>query len=262
MKHRFELLAALEEPVTTLHVQIERCWFGDLEEWDFSDLSAPHWRLYWNDRAGAQIQSADGTVAIPPGEFVVIAPDTPFATRLRNPVHHLYIHFTSMANRALKGAVTTFRVDPWRDLLNELLKSMRDGRQGSACMAAYALVHIALSQVQADTASRVFKDARVNASIIHMQKSFGSDVRNSELARQVGMNTTAFIRLFKENTGTTPHAYLARLRIEQACILLQRSEISIGEIAERTGFSDRYHLSHVFARLRGISPAAYRRRKV
>ncbi len=40
--------------------------------------------------------------------------------------------------------------------------------------------------------------------------------------------------------------------------MLSHSEISIKDVAEATGFCDRYHFSRVFKQLRGVGPAEYR----
>ena len=50
-----------------------------------------------------------------------------------------------------------------------------------------------------------------------------------------------------------------RQRVERACVLLHATGNSIEQIAEATGFCDRYHFTRVFTRLRGVSPAAFRK---
>jgi transcriptional regulator GlxA family with amidase domain len=84
-------------------------------------------------------------------------------------------------------------------------------------------------------------------------------VPNRALARLAGMNVNAFIRLFKSRTGFSLQAYSRTKRVERACDLLLHSDASLEQVAERSGFSDRYHFSRVFKKVRGISPARFRK---
>ena len=73
------------------------------------------------------------------------------------------------------------------------------------------------------------------------------------------MSKNAFMRLFKAQYGLTPHTVIQRKRIEKACIMLHFSNASIEQIAEATGFCDRFHFSRTFKHIQGIAPAAFRR---
>ncbi len=70
-----------------------------------------------------------------------------------------------------------------------------------------------------------------------------------------------FLRAFESTMGFPPITYLIRLRIRQACKLLQRSDQSITEIAMAVGFSDSNYFSRQFRMLTGSSPREYRNRQ-
>ena len=53
--------------------------------------------------------------------------------------------------------------------------------------------------------------------------------------------------------------YLTELRIEEAKKLLLETDMTVGEIADETGFSDTSYFSKVFLKSVGISPSCYRR---
>ena len=67
-------------------------------------------------------------------------------------------------------------------------------------------------------------------------------------------------RLFKENTGFPPMAYLTHLRMIEACRLLDTTDWKVAAVAMDVGYSDPYHFSRVFSRVIGQSPRAYRNR--
>ncbi len=77
-----------------------------------------------------------------------------------------------------------------------------------------------------------------------------------EIARATGVNRFLLLRYFKRVLGTTPHAYLIRIRIERAQDILQRSS-SLAEVAALFGFADQAHFTRLFKRLVGMTPGEY-----
>ena len=102
-------------------------------------------------------------------------------------------------------------------------------------------------------------ESRLLPALSYMQNHLHRKLSTDNLARISGMSVNHFIRIFKEVYGLTPYRYLTLQRCEQVAIRLEQSELSIEQIAEETGFCDRYHLTKVFRKIRGLSPAAYRR---
>lgn len=80
----------------------------------------------------------------------------------------------------------------------------------------------------------------------------------SALCQEVGMSRTVLYNKLKLLTGLNIKEYVTRIRIEQACILIRDSQISITEIAERTGFSSSRYFSTVFKQYMGITPSQYK----
>lgn len=81
-----------------------------------------------------------------------------------------------------------------------------------------------------------------------------------ELARRAMLSERTFARRFRDETGTTPGAWLARQRVARAQELLESTDASVEEIARLVGFGAAAVLRHHFARTLGTSPVAYRRR--
>jgi AraC family transcriptional regulator len=84
------------------------------------------------------------------------------------------------------------------------------------------------------------------------------DLSLQELSNLVQMSPHYFSKLFKQSTGTTPHQYVIRCRIERAKCLMGQSKLSLAEIAIQVGFVDQSHLHRHFTRLVGITPKNYR----
>jgi len=79
------------------------------------------------------------------------------------------------------------------------------------------------------------------------------------LADIAGMDRFRFLRSFKQRFGTPPYAYLQRLRLENAAVLIQSTDLPLTDIAYDTGFSSSSRLSEAFRRQFGHSPSVWRR---
>ena len=64
--------------------------------------------------------------------------------------------------------------------------------------------------------------------------------------------------LFHRRIGMSIPVYIAKLRVEQAKVLLSNTQNSIANIALQVGFNDPAYFSRVFARYTGMSPKNYR----
>ena len=72
------------------------------------------------------------------------------------------------------------------------------------------------------------------------------------------VNGSYLLRIFKANTGHTLLWYHNHVRCERAKALLMQTDRSISEIGEEVGFVSSAHFSHVFKKMTGVTPTAYR----
>lgn len=86
------------------------------------------------------------------------------------------------------------------------------------------------------------------------------DLSVEALAERNHMSARTFARRFRAETGTTPHSWVTRQRVQAAEELLERTDRSVDWIAGEVGFGNAATLRHHFARVRGLSPQQYRRR--
>lgn len=90
-------------------------------------------------------------------------------------------------------------------------------------------------------------------------ENLDEDLSVDALARRLHMSPRTFARRFRDETGTTPHQWLSHQRVLLAERLLEETALPIEEVARRSGFGTAATLRHSFSRVRGTSPAAYRR---
>ncbi len=87
----------------------------------------------------------------------------------------------------------------------------------------------------------------------------GEDHGVEALAARAHMSPRTFARRFREETGTTPHAWVSRQRVLAAEELLETTDQSIEWIAGQVGFGNAATMRQHFTRVRGTSPQRYRR---
>ena len=99
---------------------------------------------------------------------------------------------------------------------------------------------------------------RLRQVMAFVAENYSSDVRLAELANVAGMSSFHFAREFKRTTGTTPHQYLIKFRVERAKALLAESQMPLTEVGLKSGFSHQSHFTRLFRRLTGTTPQSYR----
>lgn len=91
-----------------------------------------------------------------------------------------------------------------------------------------------------------------------MEHNIGSNFTLEQLAKAACVSRAHFARLFRVSTGTTPMAYLLKMRIEHAKPLLLRRQ-RVSDVAAALGFCDQSHFSRVFRRTTGLTPREFAR---
>jgi transcriptional regulator GlxA family with amidase domain len=86
------------------------------------------------------------------------------------------------------------------------------------------------------------------------------DLTVENLARRSGMSPRHFARLFVQRMGTSPAAYVRRLRVEQARSRIESGAMRAKQVARECGFADEQSMRRAFRHVLGISPADYRSR--
>ncbi|MGX1675277.1 helix-turn-helix domain-containing protein [Streptomyces sp. NPDC055400] len=92
-----------------------------------------------------------------------------------------------------------------------------------------------------------------------MEERLAEPLPIADLAAAASLSVSQFARQFKASTGESPHQFLLRLRLEQACRLLRTGTTAIGEVAVDCGFSHQEHLTRVMRAKLDTTPGAVRR---
>ena len=94
----------------------------------------------------------------------------------------------------------------------------------------------------------------------YIETHFKEELTRESLASEVFMNPDYLSKLFKKNTGSSLMDYVTKVRIERAKELLERTVLTISEIAVETGYSNTAYFTKMFKKYtNGVTPREYRK---
>ena len=135
---------------------------------------------------------------------------------------------------------------PWKDI------TVR------ACLLRVLAALLARARVPRAPAGGARDRARLSRATAYVAGHLADPLSAAGLARVAGLSVSHFNRLFREWSGYSPLEYVRRQRLDAARRLLAGVDLSIKEIATRTGFADPYHFSRTFRQMDGLSPSEFR----
>lgn len=89
---------------------------------------------------------------------------------------------------------------------------------------------------------------------------YAEDIGRNEIGAEFYLVPEYLSKLYKKKTGMKLKDYINEYRIEQAKILLQKEDESIGEVAIKTGFDNLSYFSTLFKKSTGMTPVEYRKK--
>ncbi len=153
-------------------------------------------------------------------------------------IHHL-VNFAETARRIL--------MSPLKD--------------NTAAIEAFGL--IALSETLINLQTRCQKRVCLSKDMIakldtYITENIERNLCLSELANLCDLSMHHFARSFKSEIGKTPYQYILDRRLALARRMLTTTSQSIADIAYEVGFSSQSHMTDLFRKILGTTPAKYR----
>ncbi|RJX69742.1 AraC family transcriptional regulator [Vibrio sinensis] len=142
-------------------------------------------------------------------------------------------------------------------LVSEMQASPDDLLLSRACNdTVIALLHRHISALEVHR-----KESRFDLDALdrYIEQHLSRKISVAQLAGSVYLGESQFHMLFKEHMGITPHQYVLGKRIDMAKYLIEQGNLTLGQVAEFTGFTAQSTFAHTFSRLLGISPSQYKK---
>lgn len=190
---------------------------------------------------------------------------------------------TEQALRLLDGMLAEARAESPENLysicllivsgVSFVLRDCCPGAEDTASLVSPLLVELGTDTERGLTALRGFverignavageRNARTNALVeavrAYISAMYKEPVGLAECARHIGRNPSYISRLVREHTGKSFTQLLTDKRMAEAKRLLKETNLKIGEIAERTGYTNVRYFTRVFKAAAGMSANDYR----
>jgi AraC-like DNA-binding protein len=102
------------------------------------------------------------------------------------------------------------------------------------------------------------EDARIRRTLTYLDRRSTARLDITQIARHVGVSPSHLRQLFRAATGETIFAYVRRRRLQLAAELLNRTRLTVAEIAARCGYASASHFTAAFMAAKKASPGTYR----
>ncbi len=219
---------------------------------------------------GVDMELDSGTVALSPGQSIIIPPNLARSPRCRGRAPgYLVAVFEALAIDLapieLQVLETPAALQGDVQALVDELTSPGGGESRHLCLALLTRVLIGLKRAAlarlppASTTHAASHRELVAQAEAFMERSFWRSLTRADISRAVGMSEPHLGRLFRSSTGRSVLQRLIEIRIEHAKRLLRESDLQITQIALDIGINSFSHFSYTFKRATGLSPSDYRR---
>lgn len=156
-----------------------------------------------------------------------------------------------------------FPVERIQEIVSDILQLRR--RTLSSELACIGYLYEILSLLTIDAASSAAEpvspdrlpETYVKHAVQFIEHSYAS-ISVSDIVDYVGVNRSYLYTIFKKELHMSPQKYLVSFKLSKAGEMLLDTELSIAEIASRTGYNDSLNFSKAFKKHFGCSPSQYR----
>lgn len=159
------------------------------------------------------------------------------------------------------------RIRQRMDLFEGIFNTLRSGYSNGNLHYASSLFQYYLGtlkyidQYREVTCNHTDEGNMVEAIVHYMKENIEKHITLQDISEYMGYSISHLSMLFKKETGHSLLAYLNLLKIQQACMMLDETDMKINQICYKIGIEDAYYFSRLFMKTMGMSPKEYRELK-
>lgn len=266
------ITAALQRPVTRRLVVTDAGWFPHATDHGRVRDRGIRTTIVIVCTAGAGWLELDGVRhRIGPGTAAVVPAATPHAYGAEDddPWTIWWCHVVGSDVADLTAAIGTTSARPLVRLhsleravalLDEIVRGLERDQSPVRLVAVTGAAFKLMTQLASDQALPERGDP-LERAMTFLAERLETSVPVGELAALVGVSASHLTSLFRRATGGGVLAYHTGLRMTAARTLLERTDLSVGTIANDVGYSDPFYFSRHFRRIHGMSPSRFRQER-
>lgn len=96
----------------------------------------------------------------------------------------------------------------------------------------------------------------------YLDNNYFEEISLDDLSRKFGISKFHMSREFKRYIGKSPNDYLIDRRLDRAKELLSDSNRTVAEIGQLVGIPNPNHFLYLFKNREGLTPSAFRKRRI
>ncbi len=126
-------------------------------------------------------------------------------------------------------------------------------------LGLYENAHITSAPCHTDTSASA--QARLQLMMQYLHQNYARDISLDELAGYAGVSKSTVLNLFHRYLHSTPINYLIKYRLNEAALLLSKTEKKIATVSKEAGFHNVDYFCRLFKKYYHLTPTEYRKKK-
>lgn len=162
---------------------------------------------------------------------------------------------------------------PWQAAVLEMMRQIIAAQEGvsSGELLTASLMQKLWREIYENTDRECRKDyliesassqARLQLMMQYIHQNYPYDISLDDVAAHAGVSKSTVLNLFRKYLHVTPINYLINYRLNEAALLLSKTEKKINTISVETGFNNVDYFCRLFKRHYHVTPGEYRKRKL
>jgi AraC-like DNA-binding protein len=265
------------------------------KSWNYANVTSIFYRIYYIDGGEAFLSNASQKIKLEPGFLYLIPSFTTCNYYCDSYLSQYYISFLEefsagaslfsancrlfkipAGDMEVQAVKRILQLNPGRDLrkshdpkVYEKSQKLKEFQEKNNTLPAPAFMEtcgLLLLLVSRFMASEAFLTkeitevhSKVAGAIQYIHTNLSTLITVDLLAKRASLHPDYFSRLFQENTGMRPLAFLQMKRVERAKMFIATTDLPFYEIANHTGFDSLSYFSRSFRKLTGMAPGAYKK---
>lgn len=227
------------------------------------DVERRHIDLYMVQTGQLQLFEPLKSWQVGPGQIMLVPSWIDYEMRVVEESHHLYIRFDAIDYfpnvkeiETRESLACSIAEQIFEQMLHPRPMLADENKYRNLLLGTLAIIFNREIIPQNESGS-----TKLSQKVRHyLQTASKINFNVSEIAKKFHMSLTAFRTFCLNNYGKSPSHFINEIRMVRARALLNYSDMSIPEIAEHLGFSDRFVFSKAFQRNCRITPGEFRQK--